>query len=451
MFSRVVSSDLLKAEVDEGSHFLPHDMKAWLETAVLVLALPLLMMGLNNQDPFLLQTGFPWIVLPLLLVAFRYGTLVAMGGLVLLFVGVVTHWQMQDISPTASHWQSLGGISIMTLLAAELFAKWQRRFHQEQNNRQDLQTDMQQVERELQVLQVSHIQLEKELLDAGQSLKKSLGLVEEGLPQDLPASRQREWLADRMMSILSSYDWLEVAAFFVMDKAGQLKSRPLVQTGGLVDLPSDDLLLQEVLRVRKPVSLPANAYFEGKHDTDLVAAIPVLDRTGKVRLVLAVQHVQFAAYKQQNFNLLAALCAWLGGRLPVSGLQKRTKPASSGALIAEQIDTVLRLWAGRKMSAVLLSAAIPADDQGRQYAKYFATLQQGSNMVWHLRQQDTLVVIVALPLATQEQAEQFQQKVEDTFQDRFGKRFDQAGINLHRSHFSQYHPRQLQAHLKEAV
>ena len=419
----------------------------WPEVTVLAVGIPLFKLALGMEDPFFLQSAFPWLLLPLLLIALRYGTVAALAGFALLLGGAALYWwQIQDTYPDNAQLQRLAGMSIIALLAGELAGQWRQRYHEGQADLDAMRDSMNSVERELQVMQVSHAQLEEELLGVGHSLKRSLDVVKTELSPTLSVEQQTAWLADKMMNVLSAYDWLEVAAFLQVDSDGLVKLRPLAQKGYLKSLQTNDLLLQEALRTRKPVSFKQEAYVAhtgNKLGSPLIAAVPVLDKTGQVRMILAVQHVQFAAYNRKNLNLLATLCSWLGGLLPSYSLAKtntKLPVALTGAV--DEIHTVLSLMMERKRSVALLGVSIPATTKTQPYLEHFTNLIQGSNRLWQVAQGDTIILIVLLPLTNPERFERYQSSLEANFHRHFGVTLVQVGIHVSAHHIHQYRDKQ---------
>lgn len=424
-------------------------VKCWLEVVALSIGIPVIKMILQMDDPFFIHAPFPWILLPLLLIALRYGTVHAIAGFGLLLGSMLLHsWQLQQTYPDSKQLQMLAGMSIMILLAGELTGQWRRRYSEGQAHLDHLRNDMTKVERELQVLQVSHAQLEEEMLGVGHSLKRSLDLVKKNLPQEMSPTAQRAWLADKMMEVLGAYEWLETAAFLVVGSGGVKTAQILAQKGKVQALREGDFLLQEVMRSRRPVSFKREAYLDNVSDSvgsSLIAALPIMDGSGHLRMILAVQHIHFTAYNRKNLNLLATLCNWLGGLLPCQALMESRPNGTwiSGAFaVADEIHTALSLLMQHKRSVVLVGASLPSTPEQAEYAKYFTGVAHGSNSLWQVPRGDRLMLVMLLPLSHPERFALYQQGVEKGFQQRFGQAIPQSGIKLTMQHIRQYQNKQ---------
>lgn len=451
MLNRVMRSPEWKVELPTFRgvrKWLPeHTAYHWPEVTVLAIGIPLVKLALGLDDPFFLHSAFPWLLLPLLLIALRYGTAAALAGFTLLLGSTALYWwQVKGIYPDSAQLQRLAGMSIIALLAGELAGQWRQRYHEGQADLHAMRDNMNSVERELQVLQVSHAQLEEELLGVGHSLKRSLDVVKNELSPNLSPTQQTAWLADKMMEVLSTYEWLEVAAFLAVDNDGIVKIRPLAQKGYVKTLAANDVLLQEAIRTRKPVSFKQEAYVAhsgNKLGSPLAAVLPVLDKTGQVRMVLAVQHVQFAAYNRRNLNLLATLCSWLGGLLPSQTLRttQNTLPVAVAGAV-DEIHAILSMMMERKRSVALIGVSIPATAKAQPYVEHFTGLIQGSNRLWQIAQGDTVVLILLLPLTNPERFERYQTSMEANFHRHFGVTLVQVGVHVSAHHIHQYSDKQ---------
>lgn len=446
MLNRVFRLEEWQVDTAGLGNFLNQTFKyQWLEVFLLALGIPLLKLAVGLQDPFFLQTAFPWLLLPLLLIALRYGTVTAMSGFGLLLFGTVLYaGQSSELTLDAAHLQQLAGMSIILLLVGELAGRWQQRYQEGQAHIHSLHSDMTQVERELQVLQVSHAQLEEELLGVGHSLKRSLDIVRDNLPVHLPRAVRNAWLIDKMMEILSTYDWLDSAAFLAVDKNNRLSLKPLTEKGSLSQLQQDDRLLQEVLRTKKPVGFKRDIYLAHANATlgsNLIAVLPVLDKNAGLQMVLVVQHIQFAAYTQKNLNLLVTLCTWLGNLLPTNALEQVQGNARGNiaglSAVADEIHASFNLFMEHKRTLALLIVSIPQGKQLSHYADYFVGLAYGSNRLWQLLDSGRTILILALPASHPEQFDRYQQRVEMNFHQRFGRTLAAAGIGLFAKHIRQ--------------
>jgi hypothetical protein len=445
MLNRVIRPLGWKLDMPDWGNLVPRNLKAhWLEVGALALGIPALKLAFGWSDPFFLQTAFPWLLLPLLLIALRYGTLAAMAGFGMVLAAVLLYWQMLGESPNTDHLQQLAGMSIILLVVGELTGGWRQRYQEGQANLHSLRSDMSQVERELQVMQVSHAQLEEELLGVGHSLKRSLDIVKDTLPAHLPRASQTAWLADKMMEVLSAYSWLEAAAFLAVDGDLVINMQPLAQKGSLGVLRSNDRLLQEVLRSKKPVSFKRSAYLANAHEalgSNLIAVLPLLDKNRRVQMVLVVQHIQFAAYTQKNLNLLVTLCNWLGNVLPVKAVgqsqNKQVPPYMGLPGVVGEIHASLNLLLENKRSLALLAVSLPASSRIQQYNEFFAGLAHGSNRLWQVQQEGRTILVIVLPLSNPERFAHYQQSVEESFQQRFDQNLTAAGIGLFAQAISQ--------------
>lgn len=433
----------LKAQLWRGSIMgQSHPLKTWLEIIGLVLCLPLLALLFDFKPSALLDTAFPWLMLPSVLVALRYGTGKGLVALVLLSLGFAAIARFEPYVLTQRHFELWVGIFLVTVISGEIAQYWQQRYLKQQEETKKTQSTLRKTERSMQVLQLSHAQLEEEMLGATQSLKSSLDLVERTVPSNLSAQERKQWLLGQMMVVLSTYDWLETGAFFQLDASGQLNPQPLAKIGNPTHLSKHDFLVQEALYKGKPVSVPRDLYLSDHYKrlgTPLIAAIPVVDDKYRIHAILTIEHLNFVAFSQKNLNLLAALCAWLGTLLSDSqGETTQTQQLLPYKLAIDEIHASLLVMMSHKRSVTLSNIWLPKSERGKEYLKFLQTALQDKNRMWVADWGDHLCLHLLLPYMKLQQVEKYEQYVEQLFMRNFGHNFNYAQATIDTQHLENY-------------
>jgi hypothetical protein len=423
----------------------------WLEVTLISLSLPSITWLLNINDPFFLKEGFPWIIIPPLLMALRYGTRCGVYSLLLLATLSHTYLWVQGIEADHSWFELWAGGLFTALAAGELSGHWKQKYLQEKQRSETMQSEVSNVEQKIQLLQISHSQLEVEAMGANRSLWRSLKLLEDEIPAGQQSLDHLPKLARKMMQILKTYEWLEVAAFYAISDKGKLCSQPLAKTGSMFDLKSEDHILQQVLKTARPLSLNRDSSLSGNYQqlgTSLLAAFPVVDKQQTVHLVLAVQQVSFLAFEPKNLNLLATLCTWLGTRLEQANEYLLPIPVNPLSLhyqwktTEKEVHSALELVACHHKSTLLVGFNIENSTHKANYLTHFAENMRGGNHCWQVEREHDTVLILLLPMLDGESFGVLQRKLENDFHRCFNQTFAQAGVLFYSQYFHRYRHRQ---------
>ena len=117
--------------------------------------------------------------------------------------------------------------------------------------------------------------------------------------------RSAQWLAERILALLSDHAFVRSATFHPVDGLGR-PAAAIAALGTGAD-PASDLLVQEAARHGMTMSV--------RDDPDgsaVLAAVPLVDVEGRVHAVVAVRDVPFVAFNAETLELLAAVGGHLG-------------------------------------------------------------------------------------------------------------------------------------------
>ena len=406
----------------------PKPENAIFEVILLPLIVPFLAWLMGREDIFFLQTPFPWMILIPTLTASRYGTrygllsLFVMSSLSLLYVIVFNPALLTTLS------QILVGSLLVVLVIGEMIQYWGNRTEKQAKELEDYRRSASESDQALQLLHISYSQLEEDLVAENQSLANSLRLLNTSITRANEDSKSDALniAVTKMREILSHYPWLEAAAFYRIDKQGQLHPNSLGSIG-LVSMDSyKDPLVREAIHCKQAVSIKSSQLIQQQQlNTKLQAAIPLLDSNGRLWGVMAVCRMSSSAMTQQNLNLLALLCNY------VSNLLDNTRrPVSNAKKLLQEMYTALNIVLNSVRTATLITMTIRTTDDSDAYKDYFIAKVRGANRIWRLQRQESTILIILLPLFNVKDFKKFQENLANSFIKRFGKDFPNAGISL---------------------
>jgi hypothetical protein len=414
----------------DNSGNLDNAKTALFEALLLPILIPAFVWLLGQQDVFLLQTAFPWLILIPTLAASRYGTwygllsLLIFSILCLLYVSQFQSYLLHNAI------QMLIGSLLLVVLVGEITQRWEKINHQQREQLKDCHQSTSQSEQALQLLHISYSQLEEEMVTTTQSLAGSLRLLEISLEQ--PRGRKERLLLAirKMKSILQQYEWLEAAAFYHINKEGILRPTPIGTIGVIPDDLHNDPLIAEVIKSKKSIRLKQKSSSSDFTSSQLQAAIPLIDNSQHLWGVLAVNRMASSTFVQQNLNLLALLSSYAANLL-----SNAQRPISGKKLLFSEISTAVEVVLNTVKSVTLMTVKIPASPQEQEYQTFFASKVRGANRIWRLQKEHGISAIILLPLFNADNTTQWQKNLENTFIKQLGANFNEANIKFSSLHF----------------
>ncbi|HIO91415.1 MAG TPA: hypothetical protein EYG68_01040 [Leucothrix mucor] len=401
---------------------------ALLEATILPILIPLVILAFGKQDIFLLETAFPWLILVPILTASRYGTWLGLLSLAIFSLFCLVHTSIYHPSLLTVAIQILAGGLILVIFIGEMIQRWQQRHEQQRKQLEEYQLNSAQSEQALQLLHISYSQIEEELVTKTQSLTSSLRLINISVDQQKSTKKERLQLAiNNMQNILQQYEWLESAAFYYVNTKGKINPKLLGRIGTIPPNLHLSPLLAKVINSKKSISVNQHASNEenSNNSQQLQAGIPLLDDSGYLWGVLAINHMTPSVFKQQNLNLLALLCGYVANLL--SSAHRNT--LDSEALFLE-IFTSLNIVLNTVQSLTLLTVDIQDSSHIDEYQSFFVSKIRGANRVWKLQKQHSKTLIILLPLLDANDTPQWNKDLDSMFLKQFGISFSKAKITL---------------------
>lgn len=305
-----VFSAWLRREDDEG-----HSVRSILRHGepVLMTVMTLWLGWLSEpDDPFLVNSTFPWPLATFILIALRYGFLDGLlnvgAYLLLLVVGVRESVLLYSSLP----YNYLIGMLVMTMISGEFRDLWHRRLQTLEASSAFAQMRLQEFTRSFHLQKVSHDQLEQQLAGSRQSLREGITRVTRLTRIVAGVPVVNDGVARGFLNLVSGFAHAEEAAIFFQESPGVL--RLLVSTGQNEEYSTEDLMLRACLDQGKIISIAG--------DTDLPdklgywqAVIPVVDSKGNVWALLAVRQIPFWAFEDKTLRLLGVMSGYVADRL----------------------------------------------------------------------------------------------------------------------------------------
>lgn len=411
----------------------PKPENAIIEVVLLPLLVPLLGFLMGRADLFFLESAFPWMLLVPTLTTSRYGTRYGLLSLMVMSCLSILYALVVQPSLLTSVTQVLVGSLLVVLVIGEMIQYWGNRNQQQATALAEYRNSAHQSEQALQLLHISYSQLEEDLVSQNRSLAGSLRLLDTSIHQTAETTDSTIALKlaiQKMKDILNQYPWLESAAFYRIDAQQQLHPQSLGSIGEVPAGTHKDPLLLEAVRLEKSISIKHGRLIQSRQlNTQLKAAIPMIDSNGVLWGVMAVTEMSNKALTQQNLNLLALLCNYVANLLDNS-----KRPKTSAKRLMQEMHSALKVVLNTVTSATLITMEVENGPDSNDFKNYFITKVRGANRIWRLKKQNSTTLVILLPLFNEQNFKEFQNTQAANFYKRFGKNFADVGIKMKYSH-----------------
>ncbi len=375
----------------------PHAI--WLETLILTVVAVGLSIASNSADPLRVQGGFPWPLIGPLLAGLRYGFAAGFASalLVLATLGVMVNRGWQPVNEFPLAWAT--GVVVVAMVCGEFRDAWQRRLIKLAGANQYRGERLEEFTRSYHLLRVSHDRLEQALAGSGLSLREALTRLTAVLQNNATLTSAS---AQKVLELASSYGALQQAAIYPVDGNGRWQSDALAQWGQMPTLQQTDPLLSHALQRAELVAVQTeSASLERVQQSPLLAAVPLVDSTGRVHAVLAIAAMPFFAFHQATLTVLAVLCAHAADALSGAGAP------GSEQNFARQIARALADAERFRLPATLVTVDIR--QTGAESWLSVARRERRALDLWRERGNE---LVILMPLTTAEDAQGWQQRLQ---------------------------------------
>ena len=277
----------------------------WFETFVLTVAVIAASFITRQADPFRLSGGFPWAVLAPLLAGLRYGfvfgfvsallTLAALG------VAIDQQWQVANGFPLP--WAI--GVVVVAMVAGEFRDVWSRRLHRLEAAYQYRAERLEEFTRSYQLLRLSHDRLEQTVANSGFSLREGIMHLQSTLDS---IDGLTESSLQKLIEFVAEYGAMTQASIIGITADRIDTTRVLACVGERFPVDETDPVLRMALDSGELAAV--NLLQDSVADqSQLLAAVPLVDSAGEINAVLAVRSMPFFSFHENNLKLIAVLVA----------------------------------------------------------------------------------------------------------------------------------------------
>ena len=258
----------------------------------------------NPENPFYINSGFPWPWLGPWLIALRYG--VGYGAAA--SFGMLVSWSLLAPTPLFPRLYFLGG-AITMLIAGEFGSYWQLRVLRLEESLRFLNDKAERLTRRLYLIKLSHDELEYELVDRPGTLREALielRIVMDRYTRDNPGDASGLPGAQIMLDFVANHCRVESAALYQVRMYPTLRLRQVAAVGRRVEMESDDPMVTRALETGHQVHLQ-DALMATARRSSLIVATPLMGTEREPFGVMVISNMPFTAITADNLQTVAVL------------------------------------------------------------------------------------------------------------------------------------------------
>jgi hypothetical protein len=408
---------------------------SWLETLLLSGLAIGLGLWLSPEDPLMVETAFPWVILAPLLLGMRYGFMNGLASAAMLVLALFLCRAYGDAMYQEVPASFIVGVLVSGMLVGEFRDIWERRLE-----RLDLANDYRQLRldeftRAHYILRISHDRLEQRVAGTDQSLRSSLL----GLRSQLRALPRGDdalvALAGSILSLLAMYGSFRVAGLYRVSAQGRIDAEALSSIGEVSPLRHDDLLVRLCLERGELVSVREALLERGEHrqHSNYQACIPLVDTEGRVLAILAVEQMPFFAFNERTLSLLMILAGHIADLLLSDPLALQLQDSDAQAF-SQNLKRSLIDAQQHSLEAYLYGFELEPTAHLDELLRLIEGSQRGLDLQLELtNQRGKTCVLVLLPLTSAEGAQGYLLRLHSLLRERFGldQGLESLGVTTH--------------------
>jgi hypothetical protein len=409
----------------------------WLEAIII----PIIGIGLcylvSPDDPFFINKGeFPWTWFAPVLVALRYGVMAGIAATGVLLIG----WFLLAMPEAAfPKLYFLAGL-IMVMIAGEYSTTWRTRLRRVGELNAYLTERFTRIMNQLNVLRLSHDQLEHDLITQPATLRDAL--YELRMLMAVRSSGASLPAAHEILVLLAHHCQLEAAAVY------EIVDGSYVQRARLGDPPvikANDSLLEYALEKRTLAHLQTEDIAAGEDiPTDHLVVAPILTSGDQLLGVLVVTRMPFFALNEDTLRTLSLLLGLYADSVVVSDDvgQVMSRVPRCPYDFADELVKLVRMQRDFGINSHVVVMQFGPHPERVDMILFATRLRRRFDVQWQFGGGDRESTGIAnlMPLASDIAVRGYLERMEGALRDRFGGDFEALHVRPYVISMEQHDP-----------
>lgn len=373
----------------DGSGWAIGGAVSWLECAALAAICVGAGHALFPEDPLFLEGPFSWLAIPVLLAGFRYGTAGGFVTAALVTAVAMRGWMAGAPGLERFPLELIAGLMSIAMVSGEFCDGWKRRLARAESQGERSVRRLELFARAYHLLRVSHHELEERQVGGAASLRELLTELSHHLSAASAQATPLETLGRQMLELFARAGQAQIAALHLME--GEALNPVPMATLGRAQVSAADPMIQEAIHTRSVVAIRPGA--REQSPSLLWVVVPLVDVSGALQGVVAVQEMAFTALHERTLRTLSVLGAHVGDLLSRS--LREPEPRSVRELHAELRRELSRARRDGA-AAALLRLEVPRAVAAPALAQVRGTVRC-LDRVFMLETGDTVTLAIWLP------------------------------------------------------
>jgi hypothetical protein len=409
----------------------------WLEAIII----PIIGIGLcwlvSPDDPFFINKGeFPWTWFAPVLVALRYGVMAGIASTAVLLIG----WFLLAVPEAAfPKLYFLAGL-IMVMIAGEYSTTWRTRLRRVGELNAYLTERFTRIMNQLNVLRLSHDQLEHDLITQPATLRDAL--YELRMLMAVRSSGASLPAAQEILVLLAHHCQLEAAAVY------EIVDGSYVQRARLGDPPTlkaNDSLLEYALEKRTLAHLQTEEIaIGGDIPTEHLVVAPILTSGDQLLGVLVVTRMPFFALNEDTLRTLSLLLGLYADSVVVSDYvgQVMSRVPRCPYDFADELVKLIRMQRDFGINSHVVVMQFGPHPERVDMILFATRLRRRFDVQWQFGGGDRESTGIAnlMPLASDIAVRGYLERMEGALKDRFGGDFEALHVRPYVISMEQHDP-----------
>jgi hypothetical protein len=388
----------------------------WAEAAAIPLIALALCWWANPQDPFFVNSQFPWLWLAPVLVSLRYGVFPGIGSSLILLAAWFTLNGQDAVFPKLYF---LGGV-ILTMVCGEYSGTWRVRLRRIGELNAYLTERFSRITRQLNMLRLSHDQLEHDLISKPSTLRDAIYqlrvLVSGKTAADaLPAAQE-------VLAFLAQHCQIEAAALY-QNRGGEFVA--CARVGEPPPLKVSDALWTYSLETDALAHIQTEGLNKRLPTEHLVVA-PVRTSAGEVLGYLVVSQMPFFALNEDALQVLSLLLGLYADGVVVAPEVKRIIAdfPDCSFEFSDEMAKLMRIQREYRINSHAVMLVFGDHPERDDMLLAASRLKRRFDVHWRTATHDARAVLINLmPLAGEPAVQGYLDRMEMSLKEQFGGNF----------------------------
>ena len=401
---------------------------ATLETILLTVGVVLLCYWIQPQDSLFFDGPFPWPVIVPALIAMRYGVLLGITSLLILFI---TGYSLnpEPLNMVAyNHSSYIVGSGFLVFVAGLFGSFWHNRLNRIENLNHFVQERLENLSRIYYITRLSHDRIEHQFITATTSIRSTFSELSKML--EAQHGNFDSHIARSFLEFISQHCSYDCAGLFRFEHQ-QLQSKPLAFVGNLFELDLKDELIQKACESWTVHYLAINE-LQHSHHSQYMAVIPLVTSDKKLLGMIVIKEIAFWSLNENSLTIASVLASFFADSLSDihATLDLNQDDIQCPSSFAAMLYKLHHLLIRNQIDSSLVIIHIPKTTRSNFFIQELKQQCRSLDLIWHKEATNHDNIITLMPLSSSVAAVNYITRIKTWFKEEFNIDTKTLGITF---------------------